>query len=176
MAAEISSGWPGPLQQYEREEVVSLASNGPHPFAWFAVPFGVALCLMGIVGILGQPGALSLVVGGASIALGGAALYSTAFGVWGTLELRHVQSSWTVTTRLGRRARSLSFQQQDVRSVELYSPPPYNVFWPGAAGRQLRIELDRRERPLFLGAGLQLSPEVLQCLHDMLAPGAPSPS
>jgi hypothetical protein len=171
---QASSMWPVPLQPYARGDVLRFRSNGPHPFAWFAVPFGLALGLMGAIGIVGEPGVLSFVVGGATIAFGVAVLYSTAFGAWGELELSHVGTSWTVTTRLGRRERSSGFPQRDVRSVEIYTPPPYNIVWPGAAGRQLRIELDRRERPLFLGAGLQLPPEVLQCLHDMFAAGESS--
>lgn len=137
------------------------------------MPFGGVLVLVGVVGIFEQFGAGSIVVGGASIAFGVAVLCSAAFSSWGEMEVRRLASSWTITWRLWRWSRASSFQQRELRTADIYSPPPYTILWPGASGLQLRIELDRRERPLFVGAGLQLPSEILQCLRDLLDPGLP---
>jgi hypothetical protein len=44
--------------------------------------------------------------------------------------------------------------------------------WPGSAGRQLRLDLDRRDRPVLVGAGLQLPEEILECLREMFEAAA----
>lgn len=137
------------------------------------MPFGLALVLLGALGAIEEPGALSFAVGGASVVFGAAVLYSAAYGAWGKMELRHADNAWTITTRLGRRARDITFWQHDVRSVEIFTPSPAIMAWPGSAGRQLSIELDRQERPICLGAGLQLPQDVLECLRDLLDPAAP---
>jgi len=55
-----------------------------------------------------------------------------------------------------------------LRSVERYTPAPNVIIWPSIAGRHLRVLVERRERPISIGEGLNLKDEELGTIEEML--------
>jgi hypothetical protein len=153
-------------------EPLVLQTRGPHGFTWIAAPIALLLVALGVLGVaeVRQQGAVALVTGLASLALGAAIAWSVAYSAWGSVEIARIGETWAVTRRLGAATRVETFPAAQVRSAEVYSPPPYVVVWPGGAGRHVRVELAGRARPVDLAAGLCLDDELLSKLRALFTP------
>lgn len=164
--------WPAELSSYAKGDRLCFATRGPHPFVWIAVPFAVVLGALGVAGIagLGAPGLVSIIAGIAATAFAVAVLTSTAYSAWGVLELERRGGDWIVTRRLGPLRSVSTFPAARIRSAELASPPPFVVFWPGGAGRHVRVRVPDREQPLEIAAGLRLDDPTLQALRALFTP------
>lgn len=164
--------WPAELRSYADGARLRFASRGPHPFVWVAVPFALVLGALGVAGIagLGTAGLVSIIVGAATVAFALSVLLSAAYSAWGIVRLERRGGEWVVTRNLGS-LRSVSvFASGSIRSADVWTPPPYVVVWPGSAGRQVRVHLSDRERPIEIAAGLRLDDGTLQTLSALLTP------
>jgi hypothetical protein len=154
-----------------------FATRGPHAFTWIAVPFAVALAALGVLGIaeVRSQGAVALITSLGSLGLAAAISVSAAYTAWGSMEIVRSGEEWIVTWRLGRATRVTTFRASLVRTAEIYSPPPYVALWPGGAGRQVRVEVAGRGRPIELGAGLCLDEASLSSLRAQFSPTMEGP-
>jgi hypothetical protein len=136
------------------------------------VPFALVLGALGIAGIagVGDRGLAALIAAAVSTAVAAAVLASAAYSIWGSMDVERRGTEWIVTRSLGRLRSVSTFATSRVRSVELYSPPPFVVFWPGGAGLHLRVHLSDRERPVEVAAGLRLDREILKALRVVFTP------
>ena len=164
--------WPASLAPYvdPGSDRIRFRSAGAHPFVWVAVPLGLALIAGGIAGLVSLSNAGVVAASIVAVLLGGSWLVSSAYSAWGSLEIEHTALGVRLTTRLASWSRSVELPRSSVRTVELYSPPPYNILWPGSAGRQLEVHLQRRDRPIHVAAGLSLGADILESLRTQLAP------
>lgn len=164
--------WPPGLSSYVHGDHVRVTTSGPHPYVWVAVPIALVLGALGLAGIgnVGTGGLVSLITGLGAMVFAAAILTSTAYSIWGSLEITHRGAGWIVTRRLGPLKAASAFNVSSVRSAELYSPPPYVILWPGGAGLHVRLQLKDRDRPVEVGAGLRLDGEVLRGLRSLFAP------
>lgn len=166
------STWPASLAPYvdPGSDRVRFRSTGAHPFVWIAVPLGLALVTGGIAGLVtaGHGGVVAASI--AAVLLGGSWLVSSAYSAWGSVEVEQVPLGVRITHRLASWSRTIELPRNSVRSVAVYSPPPYIVVWPGSAGRQLEVYLQRRDRPIHVAAGLSLGDEILEALRILLTP------
>jgi hypothetical protein len=146
-------------------------SRGPHPYVFFSLPFGVAMLAVAALAFstaAREPWAVF--VGVASAVLGIWVLASSAYSAWGRLEISRRDDRVVVTRSLGRWSRSFELWLGGVRHVERYTPPPAAMMWPGTAGPQVRVYLERKDRPLAIGGGLCLQEEDLRAIEKILCP------
>jgi hypothetical protein len=164
--------WPTELRSHADGDHLRFASKGPHPFVWIAVPFALVLGTLGVGGIagLGAPGLVAIIAGVAAVAFAVAVLISAAYSTWGTLDLERRGGEWIVTRRLASLSTISTFASARIRSVELWSPPPFVVVWPGSAGQQVRVYTSAREQPISIAAGLRLDDAALRALQTLFTP------
>lgn len=161
--------WPAELRCYAEGAGLRFAARGPHPFVWVAVPFALVLGALGVAGVagLGTPGLVSIIVGAAAVAFALSVLLSAAYSAWAIVRLERRGGEWVVTRHLGSLRSVSTFSSSRVRSADVWSPPPYVVVWPGSAGRQVRVHISDRERPIEIAAGLRLDDGTLQTLSAL---------
>lgn len=153
---------------------LNFRSHGPHPYVLFAAPFGLILVSLAVTALFLAPadaGTAFGVIG--AFAFGTWVMLSCAFSVWGSVTLRRDGDRCVLTRSIARWSRSVHFQIDEIGRVEAYTPSPAVMVWPGDAGRQLRVVLQGRQRPLAIGEGLCLDDDELKSIEELLGIEAP---
>lgn len=151
-------------------EELQFKSQGPHPYVFFAVPFGLVLLATAVLAIGFAPrdagSAFGVLV---ASPLGLWTMSSSAYGIWGRLVIKREDNRCVVTRSLGRYSKSVEFFIADIRSVKTFTPSPGVIVWPGSAGRHLFVDLPHRKRPLAIAEGLCLSDTDLASIESLLS-------
>jgi hypothetical protein len=168
----VEVDWPDSLRPFIFDGGVKLVSSGPHAYTWFAVPFAAVLLFAGVLGVTGldgvATGVMPVLVGCASFAFGSAVGISVAYTAWGRLEIYRRDGEWIVTQRIGRWSRERVIATSQIYSADVYDPGPAALVFPGNAGPHIRVHRRRNDRPVEIGGGLLLTPEVLEGIKHVL--------
>lgn len=150
-----------------------FTSRGPHPYVFFAAPFGlVLLACAGAGSWLGASDASTAFGVTVGTLFGTWVLASCAYSAWGVVELARDQDEIALTKRLGGLTRTSRFRANDVVHVEEYTPTPAAIIFPGGAGRHLQMTVRGRNRPVSIGEGLCLDTAELHSIRDLICESA----
>lgn len=144
-------------------------SRGPHAYIFIAVPFGLAVLALAVLGVVfgdrGIPATLGVLI---LAAWGAWMLASSAYSCWGTVEISRTGDRIIVTRALGALSRRIELASTAIRGIEHYTPPPGIMMFPGSAGPQLRVLVQDRALPLNVGGGLCLDEQELKSIEELL--------
>jgi hypothetical protein len=115
--------------------------------------------------------AFTTISGLAVLLLGAFLLWSCAYAVWGSTEVRWRDGAWIFARRVGRWSKTSRVRASQVHHVELQAPMLYA---PGGArpdqqGSFLLLHLYGTDRVVEVAAGLCLPADVLDALRQLLA-------
>ena len=155
--------WPEPLLPLVSADQTSvrLRARGTNGWVWVFGPAGLIIVAVELVALASDQ-SFATFVGLLFAALFGVLwVGSSAYVLFGHMDIKHADGGWQVETVLGPFPHQRSFSRSAVRVARRV--PRLWVVTPGTAGPHFELELDRG-RSVRIGGGLYLDEAVLASL------------
>ena len=155
--------WPEPLRPLVSADQTSvrLRAQGTNGWVFLFGPGGLLFVAVELLALASERSVATLVGLVFAAVFGVLWVGSSAYVLFGHMDITHADGGWRVETVLGPFHYQRSFSRFAVRFAQRV--PRLWVATPGTAGPHIELELSR-ERPVRIGAGFYLDEPVLAAL------------